>query len=258
MITFYTIPRPFEGVFNTIQRNAIESWQAIAPEAQIILMGANGKDIAIEYGLEWSDIKNSDNGVPLVNNAIAKAENLARYPVKVFCNTDNIFMNDLLLAINQVKAQLETFVIVGRRWDIDLEKRITFTTGWQVWLTNYIQLAAYHQGYSAVDYFAYTGDPWRDMPPFAVGHDRYDHWMVREAVMQGWPVIDASEKITMVHQNHPIKAGANLDDFATNEEMAELEHKWSIKYATWVLSASRGLVKKKVKGKSRDKTVKEQ
>ena len=56
MITIFTIPKPFKGHINTIQRNAIQSWMQLKPECEIILFGDDYgvSDIAKEFGLSGS------------------------------------------------------------------------------------------------------------------------------------------------------------------------------------------------------------
>jgi len=39
MLTLFSCPKPFLGPFNVIQRNAIQSWQRLGSEVEVILMG---------------------------------------------------------------------------------------------------------------------------------------------------------------------------------------------------------------------------
>ncbi|MDR1741595.1 MAG: hypothetical protein LBR38_07100, partial [Synergistaceae bacterium] len=40
------------------------------------------------------------------------------------------------------------------------------------------------------------------IPPFAIGRMAFDDWMVADAVMRGIPVVDATDDVVAVHQNH--------------------------------------------------------
>ena len=53
-MTLYTTCRPFSAPFDTIQRNAIQSWMQLVPRPQIILLGRDeGTDkVSEEFGLE--------------------------------------------------------------------------------------------------------------------------------------------------------------------------------------------------------------
>ena len=39
MITFFTIPKPFEGHIGTIQRNALASWTKVDSAGQVLVLG---------------------------------------------------------------------------------------------------------------------------------------------------------------------------------------------------------------------------
>ena len=39
MITFFATPKPFRGHIRVIQRNAIQSWQRLHSDAEILLLG---------------------------------------------------------------------------------------------------------------------------------------------------------------------------------------------------------------------------
>ena len=39
MVTILTVPKPFKGHIDTIQRNAIKSWLKLYPKCEIILFG---------------------------------------------------------------------------------------------------------------------------------------------------------------------------------------------------------------------------
>ena len=65
MLTFFTIPKPFDGHTGTIQNNAILSWKKIKPDCEIIIFG-NDKSV-IEFSEDIgvkcvSDIKLNEYG----------------------------------------------------------------------------------------------------------------------------------------------------------------------------------------------------
>ena len=41
-----------------------------------------------------------------------------------------------------------------------------------------------------------------NVPPFAIGRLKWDNWLVWKARVQGFPIIDVTEAVTIVHQNH--------------------------------------------------------
>jgi hypothetical protein len=40
------------------------------------------------------------------------------------------------------------------------------------------------------------------MPDFAIGRAGWDNWMIYHARQQGWPVIDGTPDVMILHQNH--------------------------------------------------------
>ncbi len=55
---------------------------------------------------------------------------------------------------------------------------------------------------SGSDYFIFPRACFTDMPDFAIGRAGWDNWMIYAGRRSGWPVIDATPSIMIVHQNH--------------------------------------------------------
>lgn len=55
----------------------------------------------------------------------------------------------------------------------------------------------------AKDYFVYRRGLFDGMPPFIVGRAVYDSWMIVHALRSCDQVVDATDVITAVHQDHP-------------------------------------------------------
>ena len=53
-----------------------------------------------------------------------------------------------------------------------------------------------------LDYFIFPRPLFENIPSFAVGRPAWDNWMVYEARRRQIPVIDATDAILAVHQNH--------------------------------------------------------
>jgi hypothetical protein len=208
MLTIYTIPRPFTGAFATIQQNAIGSWIRLDPRPQVVLFDEDPSTsgvprAAAEAGAISMPIRCNENGVPLVNAALETARGLARHEFLAFVNADNIFLSDLYSGIRRVAAAFDCFVIVGRRWNLDMDHPIDFTRpDWEERLRCRVDAEGRLSTIWPVDYFVYRGDPWGEVPPFTVGREWYDHWLIRRALDRGVPVVDATEAITMIHANH--------------------------------------------------------
>jgi hypothetical protein len=57
-------------------------------------------------------------------------------------------------------------------------------------------------GCHGIEYFAYTGITWKDIPPFAFGRPRYDNWLIYYCLSRKIPVVDVSSSVAVFHQNH--------------------------------------------------------
>jgi flavin-dependent dehydrogenase len=43
---------------------------------------------------------------------------------------------------------------------------------------------------------------YQDIPAFIIGRAGWDNWMIYKARKEGWPVIDCTPSVMIVHQNH--------------------------------------------------------
>jgi hypothetical protein len=52
------------------------------------------------------------------------------------------------------------------------------------------------------DYFVFPRSAFAKIPDFAIGRAGWDNWMIYHARQQGWPVIDSTPSVMIVHQSH--------------------------------------------------------
>jgi hypothetical protein len=215
MITIFSNPRPFTGPFDIIQQNAIRSWKHIKPEVQIILFEdeeGTTKKIANELHVDLiTDVKTNEFGTPLIDGVFEKIKEYAKFDIVAQVNADIILSNDFVKTINKVCLLLEKnpFLMIGRRWDLDVRKVIKFDSQgmWFQKLINRLPFKGKLHGMSGIDYWIFRKDYLFDPPPFVVGRPGFDSWLVYKARSNKIPVIDATELITIIHQNHdyPLK-----------------------------------------------------
>lgn len=204
MLTIFCIPKPFRGHFETIQRNAIQSWSLLEPTVEIILLGdePGTREIAKELGLcHIPNISTNEYGTPLVDDIFSKARAGATNDLICYVNADIILMVDFLEAVKRVR-HIPRFLMVGRRWDLELDKNPDFKdASWEMNLTELVEEhGTPHE--CGIDSFVFQKDLFLDIPPFAIGRGYWDNWFVYHARMSGWPVIDASPVMHIVHQAH--------------------------------------------------------
>lgn len=204
MLTIFSIPKPFRDDINIIQRNAISSWLSFYPKCEIILFGdEEGIDkVAKEFNIRYiPEIKKNEFGTPLVNDVFEKAKKIANENILAYVNADIILMSDFMKAIENIKES--RFLMVGRRWDLDIEELIDFQeTDWEKGLVYRMNRKGKLHGLAGIDYFVFPKNLWREIPSFALGRTCWDNWFLYKASSMNVPIIDASRVIMAIHQNH--------------------------------------------------------
>lgn len=203
MLTLFAIPKAFEGHIGIIQRNAIKSWMRLQPQPEIILLGddAGTAEVAQEFGLiHCPDIARNEYGTPLLSSLFDRARTIGSGSVFAYVNADIILLSDFAAAVKRVA--LSRFMVTGQRWNLDQETSITFDAEWETKLRDRIRQFGHLEGPQAMDYFIFTRDTYKTIPPFAIGRTAWDNWLLCEAFRRYAMVIDATEAITAVHQNH--------------------------------------------------------
>ncbi len=207
MLTIFTIPKPFrEGHINIIQRNAVKSWLKLVPKCQIILFGDDEgvAEAAKEFGvLHIPNVKKTEFGTPLLDDVFNSARKLASNDFLAYVNADIIFLegNSILRALQSVN--FPSFLMSGRRWDLNMEKEINFDEpDWDKNLRDLTAKDGVLHGFSGMDYFIFPKNLQHNILSFAVGRPGWDSWLVYHMRASKIPVIDATEAITIIHQNH--------------------------------------------------------
>jgi hypothetical protein len=74
------------------------------------------------------------------------------------------------------------------------------------------------------DYFLYHGNIWADLPTLVVGRGGYDNYLIYHCLIKGVPVIDLTEMMIAIHQNHDYghQPGGEQEVFSGLE--AEINH----------------------------------
>ena len=205
-ISIFTVPKPFLGKIGIIQHNAITSWTLLKPKPEIILFGdeIGTAAIAQELGVNHvPDIECNSYGTPLLDSVFAQVQEQATYDIITYINADIILLKDFTQAIQQVCQHLDTFLITGRRWNLDLSNPIEFQSPtWEESLCQQVYQTGCLGAHDAKDYFIFPKYLFPTIPKFAVGRGYWDTWMVTTAAMKGYPIVDASEVVMAVHQNH--------------------------------------------------------
>ncbi len=185
MITIFTNPRPFQGPFDVIQRNAIRSWLRLFPKSDIILFEDEEKTtskIAVEFGLQCvADVKCDEFGTPLLDDVFDKVRKIAKAGIIVQVNADIILTNSFAMAIDQVSEimQNKPFFMSGRRWNINIKDPIDFEeSDWEEKLKELIKKEGQLHRPSGMDYWVLPFNVPFKIPPFVIGRPGMESWLV--------------------------------------------------------------------------------
>lgn len=224
MLTIFTIPKPFTGENVINQCNAILSWKHAINDVQIILWGD-------EEGVEeYSNIFNVEYGgivprnkfnTPLISEVFERTKKIAKNQYLMYVNADIILLDNLNAIISNTLEPLGKITIVcGRRIDCNLNRVLDFSSNWiQDLETNCLPNGKLHS-YSGIDYFLFPKSLPVKLKPFAVGRPGWDNWFLYYAKKNKILILDASNIVTAIHQNH--KPAYTNRDIETKENQKML------------------------------------
>lgn len=206
MLTIFSTPKPFEGHINIIQRNAIQSWLRLSPEIQVILIGdeTGAAEVAREFGiLHVKQVERGRGGAKYLSSIFREAERHAHHEIVCYVNCDVMLMSDFLQAARRVSSWRESFLMAGRRWDIDISEPWDFLAPeWESRLRTDVLTRGTRLTQHAIDYFVFPRGMYREIPPLVIGRYWWDHWLLWRARSISVPVVDATANVMAVHQNH--------------------------------------------------------
>ena len=207
MLSIFAIPKRFTGHFSVIQRNAIQSWLNLAPRPEIILFGdeIGTGDICRDLGLiHIPDIKKNVYGTPLISDIFDQSQVIAGGDILCYVNCDIIFSQDLIDSIKLAVKCLNNFLIVGKRVDLDIDYKINFADEKAVRnLMKRVDSEGTLKPPNWIDYFIFRKGTISNILPFGVGRPGWDNWLLwHSSKILGLKLVDATESITAIHQNH--------------------------------------------------------
>jgi len=231
VLTIFSSPRPFtERRFVKIQMNAIKSWFRLEPTPRIILFGDERHESGIGtlagLGCEIvKDVRRNRWGTPLVGSLLMKAQRMAQTDIVAWINTDMIMLRDFAEAIRVVRRHFRQFLLIGAKWRLYGEPpEIDFSSpDWQRYVRELCDRGGDRQPRSGSNYHAFTNGAFRgrlyerledrpkkhlykdfpvEYPPIAWGRIRMDTWLVWQMLRRDVPVVDATDAILAVHQDH--------------------------------------------------------
>lgn len=246
MLTIFTIPKPFKGHIQVIQRNALQSWLQLAPACEVFLCGndAGVRETASEFDVHHiKDLACTSYGTPLLSSAFTKVQEKAHHRLICYVNADIILLPDFLEAVKRIS--FERFLMVGQRWDLDVETALNYAShGWIEELLDQAKVRGYLHPPLGSDYFVFPRGVFSALPDFAVGRAGWDNWLIYHARTLKMPVVDATAAVTVIHQNHdyahvPEKQGRAFQGPESDQNLSIIgdpERVFTLLDATWLLT----------------------
>jgi len=230
VITIFTVPLPFLGSDKDNQCNAIKSWTLLNPRPEIILIGDESG--VSEFAAE-NDIRHSPNIGYTVDGHISIAsmfeigQREASYDIVALVDSDIILMNDFLDTVSLYK-DTQKFLLGGYRRAIQIGSPLTFLPGWQQELKTRVTQHGHKFSKNAgagSDYAVFRKGLFVDVPDFSLGLGHWDGWRMWYALQQGCELVDCTERVFAVHQNHPWRVW-RCEASKRNLELAEDKMSW--------------------------------
>ncbi len=205
-LTIFAMPKAFAGHTAIIQKNAIRSWARLTPRPEILLFGDESgiREMAEEVGARHiPQVDRNEFGTPLVNKLFEAAEALASHSLLAYVNADMILFQSFADGVQKVRGEWSEFLLVGQRWDLTVLHEIDFDHPRWAWLLQkQMEEHAMLHAECGLDYFVFPQGLYREIPPFAIGRTAWDNWLVMAPHTYGAAVVDGTEFITVVHQDH--------------------------------------------------------
>jgi hypothetical protein len=207
MLTIFTTGKAFEGHSGVIQRNALKSWAMLGPDVEVILFGdeAGAAEAARELGVRHeAHVERNAAGLKRIDYYFERAQEIARHEILCYVNCDILLMEDFRAAVKRVAAERREFLMVGRRWDVEMAEAIDFgAKDWAEKVRAKVRAEGKARDQWWIDYFAFPRGMYKGkIPGLVVGRVYWDNWLIWRAWKDGAAVVDASEAVCAVHQNH--------------------------------------------------------
>lgn len=205
MISILASPKPWQGIAETHQYNAVKSWLALHPEVEVTLYGdAEGTaEICRRLGVQHiAHIDATPEGVPYFGAIADHAAKYARYDLQCYVNCDILSTRSLLDAAQHIP--FNQFLMIGQR--IDLAEGATIDVLKPAVLDDIRGLAekgmAQLHPPAGSDYFIFPRGIWTELPKVVIGRGGYDNVLIAFCLKNSIPLIDATLAIIALHPLH--------------------------------------------------------
>jgi hypothetical protein len=205
-LTIFSAPKAFtDPNIARIQLNAIASWKQMGSDVEVILIGEEEglKQAANDLGvIHLPDVRRNRLGTPLVSSIFELARAHNQSPLLMYVNADILLFPEFLSQSEQLTAQKDRFLLVGQRWDLQVDHLLEYSLGWDQKLRKECFANGQLHPRGGSDYFLFPRACFSAVPDFAIGRAGWDNWMIYHARRSNWSVVDGSRTVQIIHQNH--------------------------------------------------------
>jgi hypothetical protein len=126
-------------------------------------------ETAAELGVQHlPQVRCNEQGTPLVSSIFDLARQASQAPLMAYLNADILVTPDFVQAARQVSAQIERFLMIGQRWDMEMTQPLDFGPGWAERLKQ--ETRAHGSLHApAARFLRFPRQLFSDMPDFAIG-----------------------------------------------------------------------------------------
>jgi len=206
LLTLFTAPKPMtDPHIATIQRNAFASWKALGEQVEVAIIGSEEglAEAAKEFGFKYlPQVARNSLGTPLISSIFYLGRGVNQSPYLAYVNADIILFPEIVDVTKKVGEQINRFLIVGQRYDLDVPEPLSFEGEWVESLKEHMRSNGKLHPRAGSDYFIYPRTTFDQIPEFSVGRAGWDNWMIYRARKMNWPVVDATKAMDIIHQSH--------------------------------------------------------
>jgi hypothetical protein len=174
-------------------------------DCEVILFGDDPgvAEAAAKFGARHEpQLTRTPEGTPILSDVFARADAIARYPLLCFVNADIILFNDVVAAARTVAAHSRHFLMVSSRFNLRVDDALAFGPHWGENLRARALDEARMYPAGGSDIFLYPRGLFGTVPPFAIGRGYWDNWLMLRARQRGASLIDATDAVVTLHQDH--------------------------------------------------------
>jgi hypothetical protein len=148
------------------------------------------------------DIRYDEHGSPLMGSVFELGQRVATNDWLCYLNCDIVLMSDFERAMRRIAKLRRPALVSGRRWRLEVDGPIEFGEDWERQWRRHAKANGERDAVMNTDYFIFERGLVEDFPEFALGRGRWNTYLAWQARERGALLVDASNVIMAVHQNH--------------------------------------------------------